>query len=337
KSRSQWKWKQYQKEVNSMALQETEQSPHIENMDEFDAPTMMGSAYCSQLTEEQFNQQGASETEKALMQLMSHLDKNPSVYKKLLEKKKQEDIENAGVMSFIKAKFLSSVQGESYEGNKVTEQETIEKLDDLKENMVKAFNYAQESKGTRFSKRLAAKRTTSQTSIKSVGKSRPKKQKSKTRIPPPPPALPPRGLAPPPPPPPPLPVAVTPLKDNKNIMTSTPAAKGSKPLQVCSGPSTRASVHSEILQSNPLKRLKSTTALRSPGGTPIKQKSTPRGSLDGSLNISGFDHEEPLMRSFLKIMHQKFRNIRTPSPGPSSSRNNSVLSPLAYSPGDFSP
>lgn len=71
-------------------------------LDEFDEATPLRGTFCSRLTEEQFEEQSASSTEEALAQLMEHLDKNPGVYGRVLRKKKRQQAEEAGLISFMK-------------------------------------------------------------------------------------------------------------------------------------------------------------------------------------------------------------------------------------------
>ena len=69
---------------------------------EFDEATPLRSSYCSRLTEEQYQDQAALSTEKALKDLIDHLQDNPEEYRKIVRKKKREEAEEAGLVSYFK-------------------------------------------------------------------------------------------------------------------------------------------------------------------------------------------------------------------------------------------
>ena len=71
-------------------------------LEEFDEATPLKSTYCSRLSAEEYEEQGSACTERALAELLGHLDENPEVYKDILSKKKKQDQENAGFLSYVK-------------------------------------------------------------------------------------------------------------------------------------------------------------------------------------------------------------------------------------------
>ena len=70
--------------------------------DEFDEATPLRGSFCSRLTAEEFEELGATFTEEALAQLMEHLDRNPEAYGRVLRKRKRQQAEEAGLLSFVK-------------------------------------------------------------------------------------------------------------------------------------------------------------------------------------------------------------------------------------------
>ena len=71
-------------------------------LDEFDEPTPLKSSFCSRLTEEEYEEQSSAYTQAALESLMEYMDTNPDVYSKIVKKRKKEEAENAGLVSFVK-------------------------------------------------------------------------------------------------------------------------------------------------------------------------------------------------------------------------------------------
>ena len=71
-------------------------------LDEFDDATPLKRTYCSRLTQEEYEEQGSSFTEQALSELVEHLDTNSHSYKKIYKKRKLQEAEERGVLSFIK-------------------------------------------------------------------------------------------------------------------------------------------------------------------------------------------------------------------------------------------
>lgn len=71
-------------------------------LDEYDEATPLRGTFCSRLTAEEFEEQGASCTEEALSQLMEHLEKNPEAYGRVLRQRKRQQAEEAGLFSFVK-------------------------------------------------------------------------------------------------------------------------------------------------------------------------------------------------------------------------------------------
>lgn len=307
----------------------------METYDEFDDPSRLQQKYCLMMTEEEYEMQASEETYKALKELMEFIEKNPAKYSTILKKKKKDEYENSSSMSFFKSKFMSAIGMSNYLPCSVSEPECEEKLQDLKSNMYKAFNYSQDAKKTRFSKRLAYKNNK-------------ENQSPLTRQ-----ALNPTNIPPPPPLPPPLPTMLSavpsylrckelsgpksqpcsPLKERNSIEIQTPnsvnileAKSKLKRDRLChkENGGSCLSIAEELALSNPLRRLKSTNQLRSPGGTPVQDGGTPLQ--DGHTpNHNSFN--DPLMQAFSNILKEKFRNVRSPSP--MSTMQSSVWEPAS--------
>ncbi|XP_032823468.2 uncharacterized protein LOC116950114 isoform X2 [Petromyzon marinus] len=266
----------------------------MECMDEFDPEVPLRVTYCHTLSQEEFEEQGSAHTSAALAELIRTLAQHPQLHARTLRRRRQEQAEEAGVFSFIKAKFCLLVQGENNECSTVGDEELQREIEALREQMNQAFEYAQEAKDgrRRFSKRLA--------------------EKQRNCMPPPPTTPPPTALPPlappptaPPPPAPPLPKAQVPLKERTNPMANAVAqtpellksygltslnkkrvgdAKTSRnageSLAVCAA----SNWQDELVSSLRSKRLKTTGAVRSPGGTPVNAAVKGRDSINNHMS-----------------------------------------------------
>ncbi|XP_055862307.1 uncharacterized protein LOC106055860 isoform X1 [Biomphalaria glabrata] len=132
------------------------------SIDIFDDPAEMELTFCQQISEHQYQEEIRTETDKALGELCFYLDKNPEVYARILRKRKQDEIEDSGMFSFLKSKMMSMLQGEHYQEQLISDSECLKQAQALKAGMCKAFQYSEELKGnptsTRHSERLALKR-----------------------------------------------------------------------------------------------------------------------------------------------------------------------------------
>ncbi|KAL5017511.1 hypothetical protein ScPMuIL_007100 [Solemya velum] len=317
-------------ETTSSSSEEEEGSRGLEAYGEFDEACDMNSAYCRQMTVEQFEEQGQNETEKALQQLMAELSKNPAAIRSLLQKRKKEDMENAGVLSFLKAKMYSFMMGDRHQAFEVSDKDVHMKLDSLKTGMQKAFDYSKENR-CRRSARLSEQRNKN-----AQNKSRRKPQTTATTTT----TTTTNGI----PPAPPVPLAspehcdlktpkrkVKPLR-NKNLEVDTPPSMrarrmkrtGSKEsLKSLSPLGSLSSLHVELMSATRIRQLRATHNLRTPGGTPLNRRPA---CPDSPSSVT-----EPLYRAFLTSMQHKFRNVRSPSPSPANGLYNNVMSPRSAS------
>jgi recombinational DNA repair protein (RecF pathway) len=173
-------------------------------LDEYDEPTPVKAVYCRQLTEDQYDEEGASYTHEALKDLVKYLDKNPQAYGEIMKKRRKEEAENAGFLSYFKVKLFGYFGGEDSGFDTPSKAECLKEVDKVKKNMMNVYSYSQGQ--CRRSVRIAERRKKLNTSSYSpIPFSLPQAP------PPPPPA--------PPPPPPPPPVA--------------PPPKPFQPLTVC--------------------------------------------------------------------------------------------------------
>ncbi|XP_078680393.1 uncharacterized protein LOC144915673 isoform X2 [Branchiostoma floridae x Branchiostoma belcheri] len=232
----------------------------MELLSEFDPALPMGANYCSnQLSAEEYEQQGSDATRQALLELQEVMKQNPELYRQVLGKKR---IDEGNVFSKLKGKFMTAVKGDEYGKEKVTELETQVKMAELHEEMFKVFDYAQEEKTmTRKSQRLAEKRAKKVKEQPAVTPEKSSSGEGDTYTTPP-------QFVPPPPPPYPPPVVGTPmaLRERTN-MQSTPAPTAKKRVADKNGPmhgssTSINSVHSELLASNQMLRLRPTRVKR---------------------------------------------------------------------------
>ncbi|CAG5135938.1 unnamed protein product, partial [Candidula unifasciata] len=132
----------------------------VDIFDDFEDADSMEVTYCKLVSDEQFEADTRSETDKALGELCMYLDQNPELYARVLRKRKQEEMESSGVFSYVKSKMMSLLHGEQYPHCLVSASECVQQTNALKSGMCKTFQLSQELKGnvTRCSARLAAKK-----------------------------------------------------------------------------------------------------------------------------------------------------------------------------------
>lgn len=88
-----------------------------EIMDEFDEPYKPNSMFCAQLSVEEYEDQTITETDKAIKQLIHHLEENPQEYGDVLKKKRKEEAEEAGWLSYAKVRTTFTVNSLIYIGS----------------------------------------------------------------------------------------------------------------------------------------------------------------------------------------------------------------------------
>lgn len=309
-----------------------DQSFVMETLEEFDRECPLVKTFCNLLSEEEFEQQTSCCTEQALQDLFKSMEENPTLYEKVIRRRKQEELERAGLKSLIKAKLFSAFEGDLNQCNAVTAAELRLRVNQLREDMKKVQTYAKEAKsGATRTARLIEKKQNTQKSTGTVHQN----SASQACVPPAPPP-------PPPPPPPPLPVhsaqIFTPLRDKTNFQQAdvsiyeTPDAlecselpkqnqrsmslynlQVESPSVACRG-DPMLSIQSEILSMEPKSRLRATGMSRSPGGTPLQ---TPKKVKQNDIEVSS------PRTSFNIALLNKFQSIRSSVDGVKDSPTNS--------------
>ncbi len=74
-------------------------------LEEFDEATPLRSTYCSRLTFEEYEDEGSTCTEKALSELLEHLEREPDAYKKVVKRRKKEEMEEGGLLAYMKVRY----------------------------------------------------------------------------------------------------------------------------------------------------------------------------------------------------------------------------------------
>lgn len=71
----------------------------MEVLDEFDNEFPMSVTFCQLISEDDFERQAATYTERALRRLFRTLDRNPALAERVVRKGKQTEIEQRGILS----------------------------------------------------------------------------------------------------------------------------------------------------------------------------------------------------------------------------------------------
>ncbi|KAJ7309530.1 hypothetical protein JRQ81_007577 [Phrynocephalus forsythii] len=116
----------------------------MEILGEFDNESPLYISFCSRISPEEFERQSLSYTQKSLQELYSKMEQNPGICASVVRKRKQLEKEEAGLASYLKAKFSSLFNG----GNPLEIEEMEEEVEQLKCEMQMASNYAFAAKRT---------------------------------------------------------------------------------------------------------------------------------------------------------------------------------------------
>uniref|UniRef100_A0A8C8SWX5 Uncharacterized protein n=1 Tax=Pelusios castaneus TaxID=367368 RepID=A0A8C8SWX5_9SAUR len=114
----------------------------METLDEFDNEYPLSMAFCKLISPEAFEVQALAYTEQCLQELYTKMEQSPGICERVMRKRKQMEKEEAGLASFLKAKFFWTLQGEMNYCNYVGIAEMQEKVVQLKRDMQKVNNYA---------------------------------------------------------------------------------------------------------------------------------------------------------------------------------------------------
>lgn len=76
-------------------------SSQMEVLDEFDSEFPQSVTFCQLISEEDFERQAATYTERALRRLFRSIDRNPALAERVVRKSKQAECERRGILSFL--------------------------------------------------------------------------------------------------------------------------------------------------------------------------------------------------------------------------------------------
>ncbi|XP_068418818.1 uncharacterized protein [Eschrichtius robustus] len=118
-------------------------------LDEFDSEFPQSVTFCQLISEEDFERQAATYTERALRLLFRSLDRNPALAERVVRKGKQAECERRGLLSFLWAKVLCAVQGELNCCNSMGALEMHQRLEQLRRRIHRVYFYSQDAKKKR--------------------------------------------------------------------------------------------------------------------------------------------------------------------------------------------
>ncbi|XP_070241654.1 uncharacterized protein [Bos mutus] len=121
----------------------------MEVLDEFDSEFPQTVTFCQLISEEDFERQAATYTERALRRLFRSLDRNPALAERVVRKGKQAECERRGLLSFLWAKASCAVQGELNCCNSMSALEMHQRLEQLKRRIHRVHLYSQDAKRRR--------------------------------------------------------------------------------------------------------------------------------------------------------------------------------------------
>uniref|UniRef100_A0A8C6DH58 Uncharacterized protein n=1 Tax=Moschus moschiferus TaxID=68415 RepID=A0A8C6DH58_MOSMO len=121
----------------------------MEVLDEFDREFPQTVTFCDLISEEDFERQAATYTERALRRLFRNLDRNPALAERAVRTGKQAECERRGLLSFLWAKASCAVQGELNCCNSVSAPEMHQRLQQLKRRIHRVHLYSQDAKRRR--------------------------------------------------------------------------------------------------------------------------------------------------------------------------------------------
>ncbi|XP_036596137.1 uncharacterized protein LOC118832856 isoform X2 [Trichosurus vulpecula] len=121
----------------------------MEVLDEFDWEHPLTFTFCELISEEAFERQAVSYTERSLRRLFRSMDRNPALGERVVRKWKQEERERLGLISFLTGRFFQALQGDLNRYNNVGALELQQRLDHLKKKMQKLNTYAQDARQKR--------------------------------------------------------------------------------------------------------------------------------------------------------------------------------------------
>uniref|UniRef100_A0A8C3W571 Uncharacterized protein n=1 Tax=Catagonus wagneri TaxID=51154 RepID=A0A8C3W571_9CETA len=121
----------------------------MEVLDEFDSEFPQSVTFCQLISEEDFERQAVTYTERALRRLFRSIDRNPALAERVVRKGKQAECEQRGILSFLWAKFSSAIQGELNCCNSMGAREMYRRLEQLKRRIHRVHLYSRDAKKKR--------------------------------------------------------------------------------------------------------------------------------------------------------------------------------------------
>ncbi|XP_052014243.1 uncharacterized protein LOC127665759 [Apodemus sylvaticus] len=121
----------------------------MEVLDEFDSEFPLSVTFCQLISEDDFERQAATYTERALRRLFRALDRNPALAERVVRKGKQTELEQRGLLSSLWAKFVCTVQGDLNQCNSMGALEMHQRLEQLKRRIHRVHLYSQDAKRRR--------------------------------------------------------------------------------------------------------------------------------------------------------------------------------------------
>lgn len=121
----------------------------MEVLDEFDNEFPLSVTFCQLISEDDFERQAATYTERALRRLFSTLDRNPALAERVVRKGKQTEFEQRGLLCSLWAKFVCAVQGDLNQCNDMGAIEMLRRLEQLKRRIHRVHLYSQDAKKRR--------------------------------------------------------------------------------------------------------------------------------------------------------------------------------------------
>lgn len=121
----------------------------MEVLDEFDNEFPLSVTFCQLISEDDFERQAATYTERALRRLFRTLDRNPALAERVVRKGKQTEFEQRGLLCSLWAKFVCAVQGGLNQCNDMGAIEMHRRLEQLKRRIHRVHLYSQDAKKRR--------------------------------------------------------------------------------------------------------------------------------------------------------------------------------------------
>lgn len=115
----------------------------MEVLDEFDNEFPLSVTFCQLISEDDFERQAATYTERALRRLFRTLDRNPALAERVVRKGKQTEFEQRGLLCSLWAKFVCAVQGDLNQCNDMGAIEMHRRLEQLKRRIHRVHLYSQ--------------------------------------------------------------------------------------------------------------------------------------------------------------------------------------------------